>query len=231
MNLNALEILQQVAASCSLGKPRSVEDETVAEYALLFGHLNRTLHGIIAAHRWNQLIETASFDYDVNAPSYDAGIGGFDIAQVAPGFIGFVNSYILNSTQNAKWSFSSFDQYLLSNAHPLEFNKFLLKSMRICFTQPLPNANDRFIFNYKKNLAVIDHQGQNPTMKAYFEFNTDTTIIDEELLVRGTIANYNKTKIGSLDYQTQSYNDYLNSLAAGNASNNIINEYQETAGA
>jgi hypothetical protein len=225
----ALEMIQIVGAKVGTEEISSIEDKTTGEHRLLLAALNAANTKIITSYMWNELILQSTFMADKTVGSgWIARVEGYDLNKIAPGFLGFINKFILCKPENVPYSFATMDEYLNAKIFPALSHKFLIKEKCLCFLEPQPASTNSFTFYYKSNNAVLTTKSgalANAVSTDEFCFNNDTAVLDDQLLISGATIEYKSAKGIDIAYDEQQYQMLLNSLRDVNAANAILGEF------
>ncbi|MDR1474115.1 MAG: hypothetical protein LBS38_00270 [Endomicrobium sp.] len=227
---SALEMIKIIAARVGLADVSTIEDISTSENRLLLASLNAANTKIITSYMWNELVRRASFTADESKEGgYDSAVGGYNLDKVAPGFLGFMNKYILFETTNQICSFAMMDEYLASFTKPSIYKKFVIKQNCVCFLNPQPSETEICTFHYRTIFSVMSNNGALATETNEFRLNEDTWILNDQLLIQAAVLEYKQNKGIPSQVDATNYQQLLNSIRDSNAADAILGEYPSNA--
>jgi hypothetical protein len=222
----ALEMVQEISAKVGGADISTIEDTTTGEHRLFLAALNAANTNIITGYMWSELTKESRFTADKQVSSgWNEDVGGYDLSKIAPGFLGFVNKFMLSMTSNTVYSFATMDEYLRAKTMPTGFFKFLVRDGCLCFLEEQPAVDEKFSFYYRTDLAVRTASAGLAEYTNVFKFNKDTWVLNDQLLIRAACVEYKNSRGIDATYDLQQYNLLLNALRDANASNAILGEY------
>jgi hypothetical protein len=221
-----LEMIQTVSSRVGAAATVTIEDVSTGEHRLLLSSLNAANTNIVTGYDWSELTKEAKFSADKTAENgWNESVGGYELSKIAPGFLGFKNKLIVSTTSNVIYSFGTIDEFLNAQIMPTAYRKFIVKDGCLCFLDPQPATTEAFAFHYKTNLAVKSNLSGSVEFTNWFRGNSDTWILDDQLLIRAAVVEYKNSRGIDSTYDLQQYQSLLNALRDANASKAILGEY------
>ncbi len=184
--MSLLTICQAVAGRTGFPKPSFIvnnQDETAIRLFDLAQEEGKELAG---RKLWQELIQEASF-------TTEAGKADYELATIAPGF-----DYMLNDTE---WNRSE-RRKLNGPVSPAEWQRdqtylsaSIYKDYRIrnnkIWLYPTPGEAQTYYFEYvTKNWCI----SQNDALQSEWKADSDTAVLDEELMILGLRWRFKKSK-------------------------------------
>ncbi|GHT29057.1 hypothetical protein AGMMS49995_10890 [Endomicrobiia bacterium] len=206
--MNALEIVQQASKTLGIENIKTIQDQINTNTQRLTGALNRALEEVQKSNDWQELISPAHFITNPSAdnPSYIDGIDmkGYIFDSMLPSFDYFVSEYLYDNTIKRRINSIRPDGYEYDKVFKMNisFPSFTLIQNFLCFMPEIPK-NHVISFFFKSKYAVYDQSDRQ--YKEYFTQDTDTTLLNSQLLLRGLLWKY-KCEMG-FDY-AEAYRDY-----------------------
>jgi hypothetical protein len=113
-----------------------------------------------------------------------------------------------------------------------KIKKFTIRNSCVCFADPQPALLKAFKFDYKSNSPIFGTSMQITDLnvfKRWFVYDDDHTLLDEELLIKGTIMYYKMASGQNYQGESEMFEQYLDLLRDKNSSQAIKNEYPGTS--
>lgn len=192
--MSLLSILQGAAKDLGLNKPSSVVVTTDEQTKQLYSLLNRDGLDLLRRFDWQDLTKEATFT-TVAAETQTT------LAAAASDFFRFVNETMNNRTQH--WQVvGPLDARLWQRVKSLGAqvgvrNYFRIRGGDVLF-YPTPTAGDDIYFEYISNQWIEASDG---TAKAAFTADTDTTVINEDVLTLG--VKWRFLRANGMDYSEE----------------------------
>jgi hypothetical protein len=213
--VSLLSIIQGAATELNLNSPTAVISSTDTQVLQLLSLVKSDGLDLLRRYDWQILTKEATF-------STVATQVQTTLAAVAPDFYRFVNESMNNRTQ--KWRVlgpltpQEWQRRLALGAQVGVVNSFRVRGGSIYF-YPIPPASNTIYFEYISNKWVQDVGG---TAKAAFTVDTDTSLIDEDILKLGVKWRFLKAK--GLDYSEEfrSYEAALESVFGPDGGSTLV---------
>ena len=196
MGLDALDIAREACAYLGLPLPDTLQDSTSKLGRMMLSMLNRASSLATSQYDWNQLKYTGLVTTTPIPPLYNPLVDGYYLKLIAPGYASFESSFLSATSNDDRYSFCGIDEYrsLIGNTDD-KVKKFTVRNNCVCFADPQPSYLKAFKFDYKSNSPVYGTSLQTTDLnvfKRFFVYDDDHTLLDEELLIKGTIWNFKK---------------------------------------
>ncbi|WP_178337425.1 hypothetical protein [Candidatus Avelusimicrobium facis] len=208
--MTALKILQEMARLLGLDLPQTLTNNADQSSQRLLGLLNRALDSAVKAYAWQNLQQQVIFRADTQSDAYNPKTGGLRLAALAPDFSLAVTPqlYELGSSLGVFYlPPAQFTQLLVQGSGAAD-KYFSVLGGELLFLPKLTADGWKCLMRYASHCAV---RGDNATAKRYFDQDSDTTLLDEELLILGGVYKF-KQEMG-YDY-ADAQADYEHCLSA-----------------
>jgi len=224
--MTALDIIREAAGRLSINnKPYdlsslsySVASETTKEAALLLSALNKTGRIVCASFSFPELVVTTSFNPgNVPDDNKNQDLNGFELEYIAPGYDGMVSTYFYDPRKvegvSPALPYITIDDYMVIrqeaqgqvNNYP---NGYIIQGEYVCFAQYLdPEASYYFTYKTKYPFKYLDSQGA--TLKMTIDKNDDTCLMDDELMILGTVMNFKNYLNRPFQFEMKEYTEYI----------------------
>lgn len=196
--MSCLSIVQTICAELGLSQPNSAVGSSDVQIATIVALCNREGNTLTARHEWTALQTQASFT-TVAQQSQGA------MATIAPGFKSMINDTIWNRSLRrpvfgpktpAEWQQQQ--AFAINgpwSSHRIEQGNLLM--------YPVPEAGQDCYFEYISKNWCTDSTGA--TGRSAWANDADLPVLDENLLILGTIWRWKKLK--GFEY-AEDFNDY-----------------------
>jgi len=205
--MSLLSIAQTAFDRIGLTRPNAVATSSDAQIIQLMALINEegrklsTGESVARPYDWSAMQAEASW---TATATEDQGA----IATIAPGIRFIINGTIFNRTlrRPVPGPLGPQSWQLLKAANVTgPYPQWRLRAGRLIM-QPVPNAGDSIYFEYQTSYWAQNSGG---TSIAQFSADDDASLLDEELLIQGTIWRWKKSK--GLDYE-QDFAEYKASV-------------------
>lgn len=212
--MSLLTIVQDAADACNVDQPSTVmvnTDENIVQMVSLLHREGQAL----SRWSWQELIKEASHT------TLAAELQG-TMASIASGYRYIINETMWNDDLQRPvpggLSPQNWQQYKVS-AVSGPYHSYRIQDKKL-YLYPAPDAGQTIKFEYMSDSWILDDDGT--TTKSRFTADTDTGILDEELLTLGLIWRFKRAK--GLDYAEdhREYTVMLNDAKARNSGSNRL---------
>ncbi len=171
-----LQIVQTFCQASGLTVPVSVIGNTDDQITQIVALINEGLDELVVKYKWTELTREASF---ITVAQETQG----DLTVIAPGYKALIPNTLWNRSASlaAYGSINPADVQVLrvwGARTAVPTYRLLGKNLQII---PAPEAGQEMIFEYRTNFPVLEADGI--TLKQYFTVDTDTCILDANLIV------------------------------------------------
>jgi hypothetical protein len=237
--LNCIEIIQETALRLGMLPPNDdsiikfIKEKDAAnidrDTQLLMGALNQAARNAAIAFNWKEFtIRMYFYPYCNSEFGWNPIVEGFDIEFIAPGYDGILSNSFYIPTEEKHRRFIenvTIDEFTIRKENDKDCrNGYIFQSGYVCFAKKLPET--KIYFTYKTAFPFITITSQGDKIpSAYVVDGLDQVVMDDEVLILGTIINY-KNYVG-LDSQLEQalYNQFLEHLKTRSESLTVIREF------
>jgi hypothetical protein len=241
--MNCLELVQEAAVRVGIVQPSTIENVSSPDPSrkdpdamILLGALNETMRQAIVKNLFDPFCAMAKIDVSTEAPA-TGNTYIFSLLPKCPDFAGLLSSYFnIECSDGSTQTFFEIDpdNFLkywkdVSGTTPDVMpskNSFKIYNGQVYFISRKPfDANFKvgtIRFSYRSNFGVMPKGATKPTN--VFSLDTDTTNIDNELLIAGTVLNYKAYQGMDYQFDMQKYTDYLTALERNRQRNNLFRD-------
>lgn len=237
--MTALDIIREAAGRLSINnKPYdlsslsySVASETTKEAALLLSALNKTGRIVCASFSFPELVVTRSFK-PTNVPvvNQNTDLNGYELEYIAPGYDGMVSTYFYNPTPligiSPALPYMTIDDFMVirqnQNPDPSIPNGYIIQGEYVCFSKLLdPDSN--YYFTYKTKFPFKNILS-GTTLKMTIDNNDDRCLMDDELMILGTVMNFKNYLNRPFQFEMKEYTEYIEHIRTIRGPVEIIRE-------
>jgi hypothetical protein len=205
----ALEIIQDASTAAGLTSPSTIENTSDTQTLGMLSLLNRIAKNIHRDFLWQALIKQTSFTTD-GSTEYEISSAPISIDD----FTNLTTPFLYNRTENRAIIGQNDNSYQITQMYNVTQSRFRFRIIqgKIQFDVAIPSGQD-IHFEYKtKNFVEQDNSPSANTFKDKFDKNTDTTFLDDELLIKGLIWKFLSNQGLSYDEEFREYQEYLSKL-------------------
>ncbi len=222
--MTLLTIIQGAARELPVSVPSSVIGNSESNTVIMLQLAQKEVLELLRQYDWQALLAEASFTTVATETQTTLADAASDIFRIC-------NDTMWDRTQSRKVSGPlNSEDWQRKKASPLQSGIsywFRIRGNAILF-YPTPAAGNSVYFEYLRNTPILDTNGT--TRKATWAADTDTCIINEELVRLGVIWRFLQGR--KLDYaeEFRTYQDALDKFAAIDGAKSVIDMTGEPEG-